>query len=665
MGSALILSLLMTPQYEATTLLYLSPVAGQEMKVDKVVDNEMFQLRNRRMYEQTQLRVIRSRTLLEKVIREFNGLGYTSLTPDVEGVEALAEMMRAIPQQGTELLAISVRSPDAEQAAVLANLVAEVYQRHTLDTHQGAALGAQEWIEDQLAEWSLRIDDANRARLAFQRENGVAASSASDVTALGARADALNAAFGTVSTERVVLETTIAGYNRLLEARLYEDLANDMGTPLLVALSNEYADAVLEEAQLTARYGERHPKRIGSTTRLEAINHEIALEVERALKAENSRLGLLRERESSLMAEIEATDLASLGAEVKKAEFARLDSELSRAREFYATLSQRFGEVELQSETQLSYLRVVEPAIPSPDPVSPRTLLNLLAGCFLGLLGGMAVALGREYFDDTVGTRLDVSVHLGVPFLGFVPKIDDDGAPADSALHTLHNPRSLTAEAVRGIRTVLELNPTGAAPRRLLVTSAVSSEGKTTAVVLLGVGFANLGRRVLLVDGDLRRPRLHKVFGTSLTGGLTSYIRGTPLAEVVHKTEVANLDLLPAGRSGDSPTELLAAAGTGRMLEAMNEDYDLVIVDSPPSMLLSDTQVLSPHVDGVIMVVREMTASRRVIRGTISGLQQVGGKLLGVIINDVDLGRRGKDAYEYGYGYGYGYGLARDSEHAG
>ena len=188
-----------------------------------------------------------------------------------------------------------------------------------------------------------------------------------------------------------------------------------------------------------------------------------------------------------------------------------------------------------------------------------------------------------------------------------------------------------------------------------VTVSAVSAEGKTSTVVRLGVAFANLNRRVLMIDADLRRPRIHKVFSVDREIGLSTVLTGERTeAEVIHATPVPGLFFMPSGRGGERPNELLASHEVERLLERLGKEFDLVIIDTPPSAILSDARILSRHVDGVVMVVREQSTSRMLVREAVAGLEQVGARVLGVIVNAVDFGRR-RTSYKYYYGYGYRY----------
>ena len=272
----------------------------------------------------------------------------------------------------------------------------------------------------------------------------------------------------------------------------------------------------------------------------------------------------------------------------------------------------------------------------------------------LGLVLGAVLGFVIEYADNTISSPEHVSTYLRVPFLGIVPRLmatDDD---RDRAMYTFANPRSPASEAVRAIRTIIEFNPRVQQLKRLVVTSSVPSEGKTNTIVSLAVSFAGLGRKVLIIDADMRRPRMHHIFEVPKEFGLSSVLKGASLESATLPTGVPGLDMLPAGPRTEGPNELLASQAMADLLTELDRRYDLVLIDTPPSGMLSDAAILSKLVDGVVFVVREQTVSRRMVRDVVYRLQQVGAPMLGVVVNDVDLSRRATK-YKYYYDYDYRY----------
>jgi capsular exopolysaccharide synthesis family protein len=495
----------------------------------------------------------------------------------------------------------------------------------------------------------------------YQKLNDMA-DAEEEVTGLQAMMRSLSDAWAAANTEYIEYESMVRRHEKLLAAGSYEELAKDINSPLIVSLTQQYAQAVTEQAGQAAVYGEKMPQRRVVDDKLATIDSELRAEVENAISAEKARLKLIGDRVADLREEIEKGKSELLTFQARQVDYDKRSLELERAKELYGRMGERMDELDLQAKTQLNNVRIVEDARPASRPSSPKLLLNLAVGLVLGSVGGLAIGLLREYVDDTISSPLEVSTFLRVPFIGMIPKIDAIDDERELALMSHLNPRSSVAEAARGIRTVLELNPSGRAPQRMLITSAVSSEGKTATTVRIGVAFAHLGRRVLLVDGDLRRPRIHKIFGVSREPGLTGVlVDGVDKAEAVLHTEVAGLDILPSGRGGERPNELLASAPMPRLLEELDELYDVIIVDSPPSVLLSDARILSRYVDGVVVLVREHTTSRVLIREAIQGLEQVGGKVLGVVVNAVDFGKH-RTSYKYYYGYGYRYDRYDDAD---
>ncbi len=652
---AALYSIVATRYYRSTVVVHLSTMAGQEIETERVVDFDQYHRWNRHMFVRTQLEILQSRKMLTRVLQTYTEANPESeLRPDSDGVRAFASMIEVKARQGTELVDLSVTSPDPDMSAQLAQILAETYQQSNLDAVTEAAQSAKEWLEQQLVDKARQIADASKELRGFQRDNDMA-DAEEEVTPLSARMDSLNLAYGKANTDRVLLETTVRNHRRLLEKGEFDELAKDMSTPLMVSLMQDKARAATEQARVAAVYGERMPQRQSADAELERIDTELQLEIRRTLQAEEAQLAILKNKEANLEREISRgkDDLLNLSA--NKQEYHKKRLALERAQEFYRRLGQRRDELDLQAKTRLNNVRIVQDARREPTPVEPRLLLNLGIGLIGGLLLGLSGALLREYMDDTISSPLEVQTFLKVPFLGMVPKIEEINDETDLALYAHENPRSNVAEAIRATRTVLDLSPSVQEIRRLLVTSAVSAEGKTSTVVRLGVAYADLGRRVLMIDADLRRPRVHRIFGHDRKPGFTSLVSGErTIEETVRQTGIDNLWYLPSGRGGERPNELLAHPDVVRVLEQLEEHFDLIIIDSPPSVLLSDARVLSRYVDGVVVLVREHATPRVLIREAIEGLEQVGANVLGVVVNAVDLARR-RTSYKYYYGYGYRY----------
>ncbi|MEM6928106.1 MAG: polysaccharide biosynthesis tyrosine autokinase [Myxococcota bacterium] len=649
-------SALATRYYRSNAVLHISTMAGQELTTERVVDFDQYHRWNRQIFVQTQIEIIRSRDMSLKVLRAYEALGTgDGLSADDEGLAQIRSMIDVKTRQGTELIDISITSPSPRMSARLANLIAETYQARNLDALTDAAVEAKVWLQEQLRNKEAEIAQASEELRSFQRDNDMA-DVEEDITSRSATMDSLNLAIGETRTALAEQEAKVRTYERLFRRGEVAQLAKDMNTPLIVALTQDYARASTAQARIAANLGVRMPERRSADAELERIRTELDAEVERTLAAEQAKLRKLKDRDGELSQQTDKLKEQLLVSQARKEEYLKKRLALERAKDFFKRLGQRKDELDLQSKTQLNNVRIVQGALPRSVPVRPSVLLNLLLGLGGGLLLGLSLGLLREYLDDTISSPLEVSTFLKVPFLGMVPKLEDVDDETDLALYTHENPRSTAAEAMRGIRTVLELAPADGKPlERLLVTSAVSAEGKTSTIVRLGVAFANLNRRVLMVDADLRKPRIHKIFEEEREPGVASILDGKATQEeAVRPTPVPNLFYLSSGRSGERPNERLGSPAFTQMLDDLQEDFDLILLDSPPSVLLSDARLLSRYVDGVVLLVREHTTSRVLVREAIQGLEQVGATVFGVVVNAVDFGKS-RTSYKYYYGYGYRY----------
>jgi capsular exopolysaccharide synthesis family protein len=299
------------------------------------------------------------------------------------------------------------------------------------------------------------------------------------------------------------------------------------------------------------------------------------------------------------------------------------------------------------------------------DPSSPKLTLNLALSLVLGLLGGVGLSFFQEYVDDSIRTPDEVERYLRLPMLGAVPELRAKGDRAEQAtspdLEVTLRPTSSGAEAIRTLRASLFLAAPGGLPSRLLITSAQPGEGKTCMAVNLAAALAQTGRRIVVVDCDLRRPRVHKAIGASQSPGVTNFLAGNAdLASIIQGTPQTGLDFIPAGPIPPNPVDLLDSANMDELMRQLEDRYDHIVVDAPPSLGFADVPVLSNRLGGGCLLVTKCgVTSRRVARQACDYLIRMQSKLLGVVLNRI--GGRGSSYSYYQY---YGYYGSYDDEHA-
>ncbi|MCA1639782.1 MAG: polysaccharide biosynthesis tyrosine autokinase [Acidobacteria bacterium] len=312
-------------------------------------------------------------------------------------------------------------------------------------------------------------------------------------------------------------------------------------------------------------------------------------------------------------------------------------------------------------------INVAEIAIPPDVPIAPSRLTTVLAALFLSTLFGMGLALFLEYLDDTIRTTEEIENFLGLPALAAIPRIDslpkrrlllvggnEDGQDASKSELLIHmDSRSSLAEAYRQLRTSILLSTAGHAPKSLLVTSSLPSEGKTTTAINTAISLAQTGAKVLIIDADMRRPRIHSVFNISNADGLSTLLSNElidrDIAEVIEFDEASNLNILTSGPVPPNPAELIGSEQMTNLLSILQEHFTHVVVDSPPIASFTDGVLVASMVDGVILVVNAGRSSRQVIRRSRQLLQDIGAKILGVVLNNVNLKSQDNNYYYQSY----------------
>jgi polysaccharide biosynthesis transport protein len=388
--------------------------------------------------------------------------------------------------------------------------------------------------------------------------------------------------------------------------------------------------------------------------RIQQVNQKVDGEIQLMLRAVETEYKVARAREDTLLNNVNQLSREGQALSEKEIQYLALQRESESNQQLYDAVLKRLKETGVTGGLETNNVRVVEEASVPTTPVRPQKARSLLISVVIGFVLAVGVALGIDYFDTTLKTPDDVERYLGLSAVGLVPRFSGASVPATARkkrslplLVTEIAPKSAAAEAYRTLRTNIEFAALDEPRRSLVVTSAIAGEGKTTTVANLGIAAAQAGSRVCLVDSDLRRPALHRLFDLPNDRGLTTaVVEGVPFAQVAQATRIPNLTVLPSGPIPPNPAELAGSKRMGELLRGATSDFDLILCDTPPVISVADGVALAAQADGVIIVVRVGTVPHDVLRRAIDQVDAVQGRMVGVLLNNVDLRRDG-----YGYTY--------------
>lgn len=362
-----------------------------------------------------------------------------------------------------------------------------------------------------------------------------------------------------------------------------------------------------------------------------------------------SNLALEMEQLQAQLADLEGRIqlLQDTGDSADQSELLRLQDQSVQVQNSYSALLSSYSAIGLAEANSSATVTVISPAVRPTVPIRPRILSNTLLAAVLGALAGVGLAFLLEYLDDTVKSPDDLKA-TGLGVIGVVQRVHSNGKHTESRIFSVSQPTSLAAEAYRTLRTNLQFSSLDRPLRSLVVTSAVATEGKTTTAANLAVVMAQAGNRIVLVDGDLRRPSAHKLFNLSSRVGLTDALVEDPQAldGYLQESGIENLRVLAAGPIPPNPQELLGSQRMKELLRRLEEEADIVVLDTPPILAVSDANVLAARASGVLVVVNAGQTRRAAVRQAVEGLRKVGANVLGCVLNMVSM-RGGRSSYYY------------------
>jgi polysaccharide biosynthesis transport protein len=695
--AALFYTMGQTKIYEAEATILFDPQTPQPLgkEVQAVVDLSGDYL-NKKEYYKTQFWVIQSQRIAIAVVKQLAlnedarfignlppGAKVPARTISVDDAANLLRRNLSVEQvRDSRLAKITYQDADPTRAQRILSVLVDTYTRSNMDDAQNAMSLAGDWLGDQVTSLKGELESSELALHSYKVDKNILSVSMDDQSnMLRGEIQQLNTALTAARAQREQIGARRAELAKINPEEPSNIPATELlNSSLLQKLRAEYVAAVSQRLQLLASgKGDAHPDVRVAATSMEATRSALLAEVKNVQGAVEHDYGVSTKTINGVSSLLDMAKARALDLNLLEIEYNRLKRSKENNEKMYGIVTERSKENDLTRLLRFNNLRVVDrPQLPR-KPVSPNLPVNVAGGLAIGLLLGLVGAIGREQLDRSIKNPEDAERELGLPFLGLIPFLGPDGkrgslyASSDKRRRRRHrepeaavtrpelvvhdHPASGISEAARAVRTnILFMSPDHPF-HTLLVTSAAPAEGKTTVACCIAVAMAQAGKRVALLDCDMRRPRIHKIFGMSNDAGITTALldRGS-LESVVTPTEVPNLWALPTGPIPPNPAELLHSESFHRLLKDLEAQFDHIIIDSPPIAPVTDATILSTRVDGTVLVARAFRTKKDVARRSVRSLRDVGGKLVGTILNAVNFERSGYDYYQYYYYRQGGYG---------
>ena len=547
------------------------------------------------------------------------------------------------PIERSRLVDLSYADSDPGRAQQIANAYADAFIALNIDKRFQANENAKVFLEDKIQQLKLRLEDSERSMLAFAQKQQIVATDITEKSSIAeSTLSAATAELSTLISERTKNE----GLWRQAEAS--DALTLPQVMPAISGLVGKRSELEIDWQEKLKTFKPDYPLMVQMRSKIDEIDRQIAVQargIKESLKAAYEA-SLARENEMKSRVEVLKKDLLDL--QKRSIQYNILKREVDTNRELYTSLLQRYKEVDVAGGSGANNVFVVDRAGPG-SPSSASLFSALVKALAIGLGLGLAIAIGLEKLDDKVHSPEQVEEITGLTPLGIIPKVtrvEDE----------IQDPGSAVAEAYRSLCTALQFATENGVPKSLMITSAGPAEGKSFTALAIARHFASLGRRVLLIDADLRNPSLHAKLGRENAVGLSNCLTGacTP-PDALQKTEFANLAFMASGPLPPNAADLLGSARLVSLLAIGSEIFDLIVVDGPPVLGLADALLLSSSTAGTLFVVGAGKARKRFIRGALKRLQLSRGFLIGAVLSSYDAKAAGY-GYDTGYDYGYGYG---------
>ncbi|MBZ5722047.1 MAG: polysaccharide biosynthesis tyrosine autokinase [Acidobacteriia bacterium] len=653
----------------------------------------------------TEVSILRSDLLALQVIQqlnldrrpEFGGSGQPAtstlpstadaLQPDSARTSALLGAFKGSLlvslRPNTRIIDVHYRSADKDLAARVVNTLISTYIEQNFKTRFESTMQTSDWLQKQLTDLQIKVETSQEKLVKYQKEHSILGIDEKQ-NIITAKLDELNKELTAAESERMEKQSayslvqsgdpdTVAA---AASSGVGEATGNSATSNLLERLREQQAELKIQIAELSTQFGPSYPKVAQLNNQLKELDTQTQLELKKVVSRLRGDYLTSLQRENMLREAMENQKQEANQLNESAIEYSLLKRDVDTNRTLYEGLLEKLKEAGVTAGLRSNNFRIVDSARAPTAPTEPNVPRNLAFALALGLSTGIGLAFLLEAVDNTVRTPEQAQVISGLPSLGMIPLGSKNSAEADARqrlavasskeaveLVTQSRPQSQMAESYRALRTSLLLTSLGAPPKVILVTSALPQEGKTTTSINTSIVLAQKGTRVLLIDADLRRPSIHKTFGMGPRAGLSNVLTGNAsLAQcTVRSSILPNLFVLPSGTPPPNPAELLASTNMRDVLAELREQYDHIVVDTPPTLSVTDAVIMSTRADAVVLVIRSGQTTKQALRRARDLLAQVNARVSGVLLNAVDL-TSPDYYYYYEYQGKYGHSYYREDE---
>ena len=639
-------------------------------------------------FYQTQSKILESRSLARSVIHKLNlsanpefvspqtfiqrtlEISYSEANSGLKGLDASLEdhltkdflgRLSVEPIRNSHLVNINFEARDPVLAARIANTVAAAYVDWNLGLRIQSQKDSANFLDEQVKEQKRKLEASEQALQQYREKYGVVALAPKgpgkeSETIASQKMMMVSSQLVEAQQKRMEAETK---YRKALELVKNPDQAESIpevvNNTLINQIKNQEVELLRKKSDLAEKFGQKHPTMVALNQEMENLVGKKKQEIRNIVSSLKTQYDVSASQEKLLRTAAHQSRSETIDQNKVAIQYQVFQQEVESNRTLYDMLLKRLKETNVSEENKMISIHVVDPAETPRYPAKPRIVRNLILALIGGLLGGLVLAFFFEYLDNTIKTPDDLERHFKLTYLGPIPNFEMKTEGSGQDLIVLNTPKSSASEAFRGLRTNILFSSAKQVPRAILITSSAAQEGKSTVSSNLAVTMAQGGGKTVILDCDMRRPRLNKIFNVGREPGMSNILVGeTPWEKTVQPTWVENLDFIPSGPIPPNPAELLSSERMEALMAALKGHYDRIIIDSPPITAVTDSVVLAREsvADGLVMVIKAGKMSREIIGSSIRQLQDMKARLLGVVLNDISFTKDQYYSYQYYYYYG-------------